>query len=48
MITKKGLYGRLAIDKNVPAILELDKHRVMQILLNLTRNSVRFTSRGRV
>jgi len=48
MIKKKSLYGHMIIDKNVPTTLELDSYRVIQIMLNMIRNAVRFTEKGNV
>jgi len=48
MIKKKGLFGRMTIHKKVPQFLMLDSYRIIQIMLNLVRNAVRFTDKGNV
>ena len=44
----KRLEGYLEIEKDVPRYLELDEQRMIQIMLNLTSNAVKFTEKGRV
>ncbi len=42
---RKGLYLRVEIEEPLP-ILELDRTRIRQVLLNLLNNGVRYTERG--
>ena len=48
IIQNKRLGGSLEIDKDVPRYLELDEQRMIQIILNLTSNAVKFTEKGQV
>jgi len=47
-ITEKGLELRMDIAPELPAYLVGDPLRLSQVLLNLTNNAVKFTSRGHV
>ncbi len=44
----KGLQLRLALDPALPALMELDPHRVQQVLHNLISNAIKFSSVGEV
>ncbi len=43
---EKGLYLKLEADGNIPPLVEGDKHRLRQILLNLVGNALKFTEQG--
>jgi len=43
---QKGLQGELYVSNNFPKYVDMDAHRLMQILLNLMGNSTKFTKQG--
>ncbi|WP_435521119.1 sensor histidine kinase, partial [Aeromonas caviae] len=44
----RHLQLRLALDPALPALMELDPHRVQQVLHNLLSNAIKFSERGEV
>ena len=48
LIKSKSLKGFMKVNKNVPANLMIDQQKLLQVLLNLTSNSVKFTKQGHV
>lgn len=47
-VDEKGIALITEVDSSVPAVLELDKTRLRQIILNLTSNAVKFTHKGAI
>jgi len=47
-IRKKNLVGNLILDKRVPFYLNIDSHRLIQVLINLINNSIKFTKKGAI
>jgi len=48
LLRQKGLQSQLRIEKEMPAVVKIDSHKVNQILLNLIGNSIKFTKRGAI
>lgn len=48
IIRKKRLTGTLCLDVNTPDYLDFDKHRLMQIMINMVSNATKFTDKGYV
>ena len=48
LIQKKGLEGKMYLDKCLPEILCFDHHRLMQIIFNLVGNATKFTDKGTI
>ncbi len=47
-VEKKGLKLELAIDENLPSVLNGDEVRVRQIIMNLMSNAVKYTQKGKI
>ncbi|MFM9027531.1 MAG: PAS domain S-box protein, partial [Bacteroidota bacterium] len=45
---EKGIHLSAEIDKDVPEVLIGDRHRLHQILMNITGNAIKFTDQGSV
>jgi len=48
IIHHKNLKGVLKISKAMPESIKVDEHRIMQILMNLVGNAIKFTDSGQV
>jgi len=47
-IKRKNLEGILKLRVDVPSFLMIDSHRVIQIMINLINNAIKFTSKGKI
>jgi light-regulated signal transduction histidine kinase (bacteriophytochrome) len=47
-VKEKELFFKCDIDEDLPDLLETDKARIIQVLMNLIGNSIKFTSKGGV
>jgi signal transduction histidine kinase/CheY-like chemotaxis protein len=45
---EKGLFLRFEVSPNTPEVVVADRSRVLQVLLNLTQNAIKFTKAGGV
>lgn len=48
LVKSKEVKSILKISKNIPKFLRVDQFRIMQVILNLVQNSIKFTSKGRI
>jgi signal transduction histidine kinase/HAMP domain-containing protein/CheY-like chemotaxis protein len=48
LTAEKGLAFEVAVDPDVPDVLDTDEQRLRQVLRNLLSNAVKFTEKGRV
>ena len=44
-LAKNGLFARVFIDKSLPKILWIDPFRILQIMMNLMSNAIKFTKK---
>lgn len=44
----KQIDFKIIIKKQVPKIVKSDKRRMMQVIINLTQNALKFTSKGSI
>lgn len=48
LIKMKGIDGWVEVSKGVPRFMNLDQHRISQILLNLVSNALKYTEKGSI
>jgi len=48
LLSAKDLKGQLRVSKYIPRTLQIDQYRLMQIMLNLIGNSVKYTQKGSI
>jgi len=48
LLSAKDLRGELRVSRSIPKTLQIDQYRLMQIMLNLIGNSVKYTQKGSI